>query len=147
MRPVADTGKFHLYRSAYQNGKYQTPAEVSFSAPDNFSDVDPAVAADESFLVFSSKRPPATQMELFIVFRKGGVWGVPQQLGAEVNRGTYSIEARLSPDGRRLYFSSVYLARPAATGDVLSRRRELERSEWETGLLNIWSVPMDKWVK
>ena len=143
MKPVGDTGKFHLFRSAYRNGQYEPPMAVSFSAADSVSDVDPGVAADESFLVFSSRRG-GRLMELFIVFRMGGVWGEPRALGDGVSRGLYCIEAKLSPDGRKLYFSSVYTS-PRA-GDEVSERLALERSEWETGLLNIWSVPLDAWV-
>ena len=140
MKPVQDTGKFHLFRSAFRNGRYEPPMAVSFSAADSVSDVDPAVAADESFLVFSSRRS-GRLMELFIVFRKGGVWGEPQALGAGVHRGMYCIEAKLSPDGKRIYFSSAFSHQPADPGDALGR------SEWETGLLNIWSVSLGQWVR
>jgi len=152
MRPVGDTGHFHLYRSAFREGKYEEPVAVSFHAPDSVSDVDAAVAADESFIVFSSRRAPAKKMELFIVLRKNGVWGSAQQLGEGVNRGLYSIEARLGPAGKRLYFSSAYVPEPlkvaAASGGMSSpRRAELERSEWATGLTNIWSVSLEPWVR
>ena len=70
----------------------------------------------------------------------------PRPLGAEVNRGLYSIESRLSPDGRTLYFSSVWAPKPVDFGGVESGKRALERSEWETGLLNIWSVPLAEWT-
>jgi Tol biopolymer transport system component len=139
MKPVRDTGHFHLYRSQYRAGQYERPVEVSFHAADSVSDVDPAVAADESFLVFSSRR--AGLMELFIVLRKDGVWGQPQALGPAVHRGMYCIEAKLSADGKRLYFGSAYTHKPADPGDVL------KRSEWETGLLNIWSVALGQWVE
>ena len=147
MKPVGDTGRFHLYRSAYQNGAYQAPVALPFSAADSVSDVDAAVAADESFIVFSSRRAPAKAMELFIVFRAAGTWGEPKPLGADVNRGTYSIESRLSPDGRRLYFSSVWAPKRENFGEAGSGKRALERSEWETGALNIWSVPLAGWMK
>ena len=147
MKPVGDTGRFHLYRSAYQNGGYQAPVAVPFSAADSVSDVDAAVAADESFIVFSSRRAPAKTLELFIVLQKNGIWGEPRPLGANVNRGLNSIESRLSPDGRRLYFSSVWAPKPVGFGEAGSGKRALERSEWETGLLNIWSVPLVGWTK
>ncbi|HVU96318.1 MAG TPA: hypothetical protein VHE34_13900 [Puia sp.] len=147
MKPVRDTGHFHLFRSEYRSGAYQAPVAVPFSAADTVSDVDGAVAADESFIVFSSKRPPAKMMELFIVFRKGGIWGEPKPLGAEVNRGSSSIESRLSPDGKRVYFSSSWAPKRESFGEAGSGRRALERIEWETGSLNIWSVPLAAWTK
>jgi len=147
MRPVGDTGHFHLYRSAFHAGQYEAPVEVSFRAADSVSEVDPAVAADESFLVFSSRRAPAKKMELFIVFRKNGVWGSPQQLGEGVNRGLYTIEARLGPDGKRLYFSSAYVPEALKVAEEGARLAELERSEWATGLTNIWSVSLGPWLR
>ena len=147
MKPVADTGKFHIYRAQYRNGQFEKPVMAPFSAADSISDVDAAVAPDESFVVFCSKRSPSNRMELFIVFRKNGGWGLPIDLGDKVNRLTYSIEARLSPDHRRLYFGSAYTPSPAAyptePGGV---RQKLKESEWETGALNIWSVPLDAWI-
>jgi hypothetical protein len=146
MKPVGDTGKFHLYRSASHNGEYEAPVAVPFSAPDTVSDVDPTVAADESFLVFSSRRAGAKVLELYIVFRKGGVWGIPESLGEAVNRGAGNIEARLGPDGKVLYFSNGWVPAPDESGEPGSVQKALERSEWETGLQNIWWVPMDKWI-
>lgn len=147
MKPVRDTGHFHLYRSAYKDGAYQVPVAVPFSAADTVSDVDAAVAADESFMVFSSRRAPAKTMELFIVFRTDGTWGEPIPLGVEVNRGSPSIESRLSPDGKRVYFSSSWAPRRESFGEAGSGKRALERIEWETGLLNIWSVSLTAWMK
>jgi Tol biopolymer transport system component len=147
MRPVGDTGRFHIYRSAYQNGTYQAPVAVPFRAADTVSDVDPAVAADESFIVYSSRRLPAKTMELFIVFRKGRIWSEPQPLGAEVTRGLPCIEARLSPDGKKLFFSSGWTPKPADFGEPGSAKWALEHSEWETGQMNIWSVPLVKWMQ
>jgi Tol biopolymer transport system component len=44
MKPVGDTGKFHIYCSPYRNGKFEQAAPVPFSAADTISDVDAAVA-------------------------------------------------------------------------------------------------------
>ncbi|WP_431216111.1 hypothetical protein ACQ86N_16615 [Puia sp. P3] len=62
MRPLADTGRFHIYRAAWRDGRYAAPELVAFSAPGSFGDVDPAVAPDESFLVLvrTDRWPPAT---------------------------------------------------------------------------------------
>jgi hypothetical protein len=80
---------------------------VSFS-DEQWSNVDPAVAPDESFAVFSSNRPPTADkdIDLFIVFRHDGVWGEPTSLGPRVNSPSREIEARLSPDTRTLFFAS-----------------------------------------
>jgi Tol biopolymer transport system component len=102
MRHEATSGKFHLYRSPYQDGHYQSPQALTLS--DGVSaDFDPAVAPDQSFIVFSSNRPPSTGSDsaLFIAFAKDGGWTTPQPLGPA---GT---ESRLSPDLATLYYSGA----------------------------------------
>jgi len=146
MKPVADTGKFHIYRAAYRNGQFESPIPVSFSAADTISDVDCTVAPDESFLIFSSRRPPAKKMDLFFVTRVNGKWSEPVDMGDEVNR-SYCNEARLSPDHRTLYFSSGYLPSVTYPSDPATTKQALLHSEWETGASNIWFIPLDRWLK
>jgi hypothetical protein len=100
MKATPETGKFQIYRSQMTKGQYGPPERLPWS-DDQWGNVDPAVAPDESFVVFSSSRPPADHgLNLFIVYRRDGKWGEPQSLGP---RG---IEARLSPDTRTLFFAS-----------------------------------------
>ena len=146
MKPVADTGHFHLYCSTYRNGQYQQPVPVSFSAPDSISDVDPAVAADGSFLVFSSGRSKI-KGQLFIVFRENGQWGTPVNMGQEVNRSTFNNEAKLSPDNRRLYFSTTYAPATTYPVDPATIKCKLAACDWDTRASNIWSVPLDQWLQ
>jgi Tol biopolymer transport system component len=145
MKPVNNTGKFHIFRSAYRDGQYQEPVLAPFSAPDSLSDVDPAVAPDESFLIFSSARSPI-KGQLFIVFRKDGQWGIPVNMGEAVNRSTYNNEAKLSPDHRRLYFASTYGQTASYPTDPISVKQKLAESIWDTGGNNIWSIPLDNWL-
>jgi WD40-like Beta Propeller Repeat len=146
MKPVGDTGKFHLYQSIFKNGTYQPPQPMPFSTADTISEVDAAIAPDESFMIICSRRSPATKMELFIVFQKDHQWGEPIQLGADMNR-SWCNEARLSADHRTLYFTSGYTL-PAATSpsDPATTSRLLLQSAWDTGAPNIWFIPLDKWL-
>ena len=100
-------GKFHIRRSQYKNGKFETPVRPSFSV-DAYGDVDPVVAPDESFLIFSSGRPPALPhtADLFIVFRTPGGWSEPLDLRLLISNNVFGVEARLSPDLKTLYFSN-----------------------------------------
>lgn len=102
MKHDAAGGDFRLYRSAYQDGHYQPPQALGFSDGVT-ADFDPAVAPDQSFIVFSSDRPPSTSSDsaLFIAFAKAGGWTPPQPLGPS---GT---ESRLSPDLATLYYSGA----------------------------------------
>jgi hypothetical protein len=73
-----------------------------------YGDYDPAVSPDESFLIFSSGRPPAPNgSDLFIVLRNGAGWGEPIDLRTALSPDVYGTEARLSPDARTLYFCNA----------------------------------------
>lgn len=117
-------GAFRLFRSRLVQGQYQAPQPLPFS--DGVTgDFDPAVAPDQSFIVFSSKRAPAgvAESELFIAFARGENWSAPQALGLT------GIEARLSSDHATLYFNAPdrrvhafdlrsWLARHSTVADV-----------------------------
>jgi Tol biopolymer transport system component len=146
MHPQPDTGKFRLFRSQYRDGTWETGVPLPFS-DGLVSDVDPAVAPDESFIVFSSARKPERDMDLFIAFRDHGTWQSPVWLGATVNSDGSDAEARLGPDHRTLYFSSertvpVQLPRSLAQAAVDTERQ----NAWDNGNYNIWRVSLAPWL-
>src|ERR1039457_2114865 len=71
MESNEETGRFRIFRARWKNGNFEAPVPAGFSNGD-WSDVDPAVAADESYAVFASSRPhtpggtKAKDMDLFI---------------------------------------------------------------------------------
>ena len=145
MEPYGEKGRFRLLRSQYRDGSYEAAQPVPFS-DGTFTDVDPAVAPDESFMVFGSGRPPAKSMDLFIVFREGELWGTPLHLGDDVNQAGSDAEPRLSPDRRTLYFSSERVLPVTLPRDRRAARRDLARLSWDNGQYNIWHVPLAPWL-
>lgn len=141
-----DTGRFQIYRSQWRNGEYQAPATVGFSDGSS-SDVDPAVAPDESFVVFGSGRPPAGKpgpgMDLFIAFRRNGVWEKPIHLGNVINSPTSDAEARLSPDQKTLYFSSERIVPFEQPLSASQSNEFVNDMSWNNGQYNIWQVPLE----
>jgi Tol biopolymer transport system component len=148
MQPTGSKTEFHLFRAQYTNGTYEAPVAVPVSAGEEYGDYDPAVAPDESFMVFSSSRPPSKSTSLFIAFRKNGTWETPIFMGNVVNLpGTGDIEARLSPDHRTVYFSSNRLVpapMPRARAETVQTLARI--ATWDNGLLNIWQVSLDPWL-
>lgn len=138
---------FRLWRSQYHNGQYETAVPVSFG-DSTTQDVDPAVAPDESFIVFGSKHQGADQHErLFIAFKKQGGWGVPVDLGDVVNGPDDTNEGRLSPDHRTLYFSSDRTVAIKYPRTLAQATADLTRvAAWDDGNLNIWSIPLARWL-
>jgi Tol biopolymer transport system component len=105
MRAAEGGGVFHIYRAQFRHGHYLAPVRASFSNT-TYGDFDPAVAPDESYLIFSSGRPPAPHAtDLFIVFRTQSGWSDPIDLRTVLSDDVHGVEARLSPDGRTLYFT------------------------------------------
>ncbi len=147
MSPDAKTNRFQLWRSTLVNGAYQPAERVAFAQPDA-TECDPAVSPDGRYVVFSSTRAPALAMDLFIVFRENAGWGTPLHLGPEVNSPGSDTEARLSPDGKTLYFSSDRLLPVKYPRTRAQTQAELERAEaYDNGLYNIWQVSLAPWLE
>ena len=102
MRADPVSGAFRLWRSPRVHGRYQVAQAVALGSGGTVSDYDPAVAPDQSFIVFSSDRAPASPDgdHLYIAFATPGGWGTPRDLGVAGN------EARLGADHRTLYFDA-----------------------------------------
>lgn len=147
MEAVGEKHKFRIFRSQFAGGVYQSPETVSFSTGE-VSDVDPAVAPDESFAIFSSSRQSAQSNDLFIVFRKNGIWGEPINMGTDVNSPSSEIEARLSPDEKTVYFSSFRIMPVVYPRTLDSAKQDLERiEEWDNGSNNIWYFSLTEWLE
>lgn len=100
MKADPATSHFRLYLSRFADGHLQAPTPLPFS--DGVTDdYDPAVAPDQSFIVFTSDRKPSstTESHLFVAFATPAGWSTPIDLGPS---GT---EARLEPGLVTLYFS------------------------------------------
>jgi len=145
MKPGTD-GRFQIFR-AQADGAGFRPAERAPFNEAGAASVDPAVAPDESFVVFSSSRKPARGMNLFIALRQGDGWGCAIALGDAVGSAGSDAEARLSPDARILYFASdrtlgvTFPTTPQQTAAALQRMHD-----WDNGNYNIWRVSLAPWL-
>lgn len=147
MKASPATGRFQIYRAPFKDGAYQQPEKLPFS-DEQWDNVDPVVAPDESFLVFASNRPPTrpSDSDLFIVFRKNGKWGTPEHLAEPLNGPTKEIEPRLAPDGHTLFFSSRRVVPPHFPRTAAEASAALEQVErWNNGGNNIWSADLSAW--
>ncbi|MEP6619165.1 MAG: hypothetical protein ABJE47_07620 [bacterium] len=147
MERAAKGAPFRLWRSQYQNGEYLAATPVFFG-DSTTQDVDPAVAPDESFIVFGSMHlGPNEHERLFIAFKENGAWSRPVDLGDSVNGPDDTNEARLSPDHRTLYFSGTRTTPIRFPRTRAQAAADLARIEsWDNGNLNIWSVPLATWL-
>ncbi len=141
---------FRIWRSQLLDGQYQAATAVSFGDLST-QDVDPAVAPDESFIVFGSKHMGADQHErLYIAFREQGHWGTPVDLGPSVNGDGSgdTNEARLGSDHRTLYFTSERTLPLQFPRTREQAQADLARIQaWDNGNQNIWSISLAPWLE
>jgi hypothetical protein len=104
MQTDPKTGRFRLYRSRFTKGNFAIPEPLSFSDGTS-NDYDPAIAPNGSFIVFSSGRAPAPKdlgAAILVAMADGDGWRAPML----VDPVLLGVEARLSPDGSMLYFTT-----------------------------------------
>lgn len=137
---------FHIYRSALVDGRYQAPVRQALG-PVDAHEQDPAIAPDESFIVFDADYAGKDNPDrLYIAFREGDHWSAPVDLAETINR-YQPWGSHLGPDGRTLYFTSNhaldvhYPRSPAQAQADLARMRA-----WDNGTNHIWSVSLTPWL-
>jgi hypothetical protein len=150
MRPEnsGGMGNFRLFRSQYRAGTYlaAVPVELGDATTE---EVDPAVAPDESYMVYSSSHPAKhDHKRLRIIFRKSDGWATPIDLGDEVNEAGSNIEARLGSDHRTLYFSTNTVPPVSFPRSQEQAQHDLgEMQVWANGRENIWYVSLEPWLE
>ena len=103
MRWDTDQKAMHFWRSQFDKGTYLAPEFVTLGDPKE-SLHDPAVAPDQSFIVFDSGKVKGGLGRLCIAFRDGDHWGAPIDLGEALNK-ELPWGSHLDPDGRTVYFT------------------------------------------
>lgn len=98
---------WNILRSEKKNRSYSLPTKLALNSP-GYED-GPFVAPDESYIIFESQRPEGINgsIDLFICFKnKDGQWSEPRNMGAKINTSFSERFARVSPDGKFLFFGS-----------------------------------------
>jgi dipeptidyl aminopeptidase/acylaminoacyl peptidase len=143
---AAGQGKeLRLFRSAYVNGAYEAAEPLPFS-DGTLKDVDPEIAPDQSFLIFTRMLADAPHEKLFIVHNHAGAWGKVEPLhyqDDEANGSSDDNDPRLGSDHRTLYFSSDRSAAVHFPRSQEQAREDLDRLQnWDNGATNIWFFPI-----
>jgi Tol biopolymer transport system component len=102
-------GQDDLYVARWANGAYGEPENLGDSINTKAGEVEPWVAPDESYLIFSGYGRPDGMggYDLYISERRNGIWQRARPLGGGVNSPKGDFNQSVSPDGKYLYFSST----------------------------------------
>lgn len=99
----------NIHKAEKKSGRYTKPVLLPYSINSVGYEDGSFIAPDESYLIFESNRPEGIEggIDLYISFKtKDGRWGIPVNMGPEINSGKAERFARLSPDGKYLFFGS-----------------------------------------
>ena len=129
------------------NGVYQEPENLGDSINTRFGEFEPWVAPDESYLIVSAQGRPdgLGGFDLYISFRRNGVWQRLQHLPAPINSPHGDFNQSVSPDGRYLFFSSSRSTLDKIPAEPWNYR-ELQRrlTTVGNGLGDIYRVEMER---
>ncbi|QHT68283.1 hypothetical protein GXP67_17370 [Rhodocytophaga rosea] len=107
--PLGGGTNMNIQKTESQNGKYMPLALIPFSINSVDYEDGPYISPDESFLIFESQRPEGIEgsLDLYISFKlKDGQWSLPVNMGPTINSKSSERFAKLSPDGKYLFFGS-----------------------------------------
>ena len=99
------SGGYDIWMSRRATAGWSQPEPVAFNSPQR--DFDPAFSADGRYVYFCSDRPGGLGGDdLYRVAVTAQGFGAPEHLGPEVNSAGNEWAPMLSPNGRRLLWSS-----------------------------------------
>ena len=101
-------GGCEIYMSQFLNGQHLDPANLGPAVNSEMNDWDAYIAPDESYIIFSSQNREDTlgEQDLYISYRKDGVWSKARNMGNRVNSSSDEICPSVSLDGKYLFFTT-----------------------------------------
>ena len=111
------TKAMHIWSSAYHKGEY-FPAQIVELGDLAIPTHDPAIAADQSFIVFDYGKVVGGLGRLCIALREGDHWGKPIDLGDAINQ-EIPWGARIASGGHTVHY---------------------------TGKTGVWQLALDPWL-
>ena len=100
-------GKGDIFFSKFAEGKFLEKQNLGEMINTEYSEDDPFIASDESFLIFCSSRPGGYgSYDLYIAFRKkNGTWTKAKNMGPEINTPGEEARPSITPDGKYFFFT------------------------------------------
>ncbi|HLJ89658.1 MAG TPA: hypothetical protein VKZ53_22805 [Candidatus Angelobacter sp.] len=142
-----NNGRFDIYRSRLENGKYQPAEDLGANVNgEGIWSLEAFIAPDESYLLIGSfgRQPGLGNSDLFISYNQNGTWSKPKNLGPIINTAAREYSPRVTPDGKWLIFTSErgmqteHRDQPFTNDEFRSKAQGILN-----GLGNIYRIPMN----
>jgi hypothetical protein len=146
IRPGGKGGN-DLYVARWVDGAYTDPENLGDSVNTVAGEVEPWIAPDESYLIFSGngRSDGIGGFDLYLSERRNGVWQRARLLGGGVNSTKGDFNQSVSPDGRYLYFSSTRGVFDSMPGEPLPYSEMQRRlTGVGNGLGDIYRIPVEE---
>lgn len=101
-------GGCEIYICRRDQDRYLNPENLGPAVNSVHDDWDAYISPDETYIIFSSLGRPDSvgDQDLYISFRKNGIWTTAVNMGSAVNSVSSEICPWVSLDGRYLFFTS-----------------------------------------
>ncbi|MFH0758071.1 MAG: OmpA family protein [Bacteroidota bacterium] len=105
---VSDAFSSNLYKSVYENNRWNPAVSLGKPINSRYYESHACFSPDSRSIYFTSNRIESIGgMDIFRSdLREDGTWDTPVNLGKTVNTALNEEEPMISPDGKRIYFSS-----------------------------------------
>lgn len=102
-------GGSDMWVARFVDGKYLPAENLGDAINTNMHELEPWIAPDESYLIFSALRRPdgVGRYDLFVSRRVDGAWTKAVPIGGGINTVQSEYNHSVTPDGTWLYFSST----------------------------------------
>ena len=112
----------HIYFARFQDNRFSAPVRLNIPIADTIRINNPAIAPDESYILFVSTQLGGIRNPDIYISRKIGAnsWSTPGNLGHKVNNDSVEFAPFISHDQKWLYFTSE---RPGIVQDYPSGQR------------------------
>ena len=96
-----------IYISEYEDGRWTRSRSLSSEINTKFWESHASVSKDGKTLYFASNRQETIgEMDIFFSRKIGNKWSEPENIGEVINTNLNEDTPFITPDGKRLYFSS-----------------------------------------
>lgn len=101
-------GGCDIWRSRFVDGRYLPPENLGKPINTRHNEIEAFVAPDESWMILavSGRSDSLGAYDLYSSDQRNGRWAEPRNLGRPINSSGWEFGAKLSPDGRYLFFTS-----------------------------------------